>query len=136
MRLIIAFLSGALFAAGLVVSGLSSPARVQGFLDIFGAWDPTLAFVMGGAILPMAIAWRFAGRKSLTGERVPQPKQSPIERKLLAGSAMFGLGWGIGGYCPGPAIATIGISFIPVVYFLAAMIVGIWIARWINTRTA
>lgn len=136
MRLIIAFLSGALFAAGLVVSGLSSPARVQGFLDIFGNWDPTLAFVMGAAILPMAIAWRFAGRKSLSGECVPAPKQSPIDSKLIAGSAMFGLGWGIGGYCPGPAIATIGISFIPVAYFLAAMIVGIWIARWINSKAA
>jgi uncharacterized membrane protein YedE/YeeE len=126
MRLPTALLAGALFGAGLVLSGMTDTRRVQGFLDIFGAWDPTLAFVMGGALLPMALAWRLTARRacSLSGRAFPAPPAAAITRPLVLGSALFGAGWGLVGLCPGPALATAATGGVPVLVFLIAMAAG------------
>ncbi len=129
MRLLIALLSGALFGAGLLVSGMTNPAKVQGWLDIVGNWDPTLAFVLGGAIIPMAIAWRVARRmpSSLSGVALPGPAPRKIDRPLVIGSALFGLGWGIAGLCPGPALASLGFGGASIWIFGAAMLAGVFL---------
>ncbi len=118
--------SGALFGAGLTLSGMTDPARVRGFLDLFGNWDPTLAFVMVGALLVMAVAWRIRARmaKPLFGEKFSLPDRSDLDPQLLAGSALFGIGWGIAGLCPGPAIASLALSPTAVLPFVVAMLAG------------
>ena len=105
-----AVLSGGLFGAGLLISGMTDTRKVQGWLDVFGAWDPTLAFVLGGAILPMAVAWRVAARmeRSYLGQALPPAPARNIDRSLIAGSILFGVGWALAGLCPGPALASIG----------------------------
>lgn len=135
-RGIIALLCGALFGTGLLVSGMTDPAKVKGWLDIFGAWDPTLAFVLGGAILPMAIAWRIAARmqRSLSGAPLPGPASRKLDGKLIAGSALFGIGWGIAGYCPGPALASIGFGETAIWIFVAAMLAGIALNALLNRK--
>ena len=107
MRTVIGLASGLLFGAGLAVSGMLDPVRVRGFLDLFGGWDPTLAFVMGGAMIPMAIAWLIQRRMAAPVADVDfhLPDTDPITPRLLGGSALFGIGWGLGGLCPGPALA-------------------------------
>lgn len=119
-------ISGALFGAGLTVSGMTDPARVRGFLDVFERWDPTLAFVMGGAVLVMAIAWRIQARMKapLFGPKFSLPDRSDFDGRLVAGSALFGIGWGIGGLCPGPAVASLVSSPWSVLPFLVAMLAG------------
>lgn len=109
---------------------MTDTAKVQGFLDIFGAWDPTLAFVMGGAILPMVVAWAVAARRSktLTGALMPKPAQGPIDTRLVAGSVLFGAGWAIAGLCPGPAMASLGYGGTGGVIFLIAMCAGMLMA--------
>ena len=125
MRLMIAALSGALFGAGLHISGMTDTAKVRGFLDFAGAWDPTLAFVMGGAILPMAVAWRMTrGRAPLAGGTFPAPPRHEITRPLIVGSVLFGIGWGLVGLCPGPALASLSYGGWQGVLFLAAMLAG------------
>ncbi|WP_299555081.1 DUF6691 family protein [uncultured Tateyamaria sp.] len=127
MRRLIALLSGALFGAGLHVSGMTDTAKVRGFLDFAGAWDPTLAFVMGGAMLPMVFAWRFTrGRKPLTGNTYPAPPRSDITSPLITGSILFGMGWGLVGLCPGPALASITYGGWQGALFLLAMLAGMW----------
>ncbi|MBU3030173.1 DUF6691 family protein [Paracoccus marinaquae] len=133
MRLAIAALSGALFGAGLVISGMTDPAKVQGWLDVFGRWDPTLGFVLTGAILPMLVAWRVAARRrtALTGIGLPPPPPQRIDTRLIGGAALFGLGWGLAGLCPGPAIASVGFGGAPFLIFFAAMIAGMLLfALW------
>ena len=112
---LISLASGTLFGAGLAISGMIDPARVRAFLDVTGAWDPTLAFVMAGAILPMAIAWFVVRRRStpIAAEQFHTPATSPIDRRLIGGAALFGIGWGIVGLCPGPAIAALAIQPLP-----------------------
>jgi uncharacterized membrane protein YedE/YeeE len=101
MRILLALLSGGLFGAGLHISGMTDTGKVQGFLDLFGAWDPTLAFVMGGAIVPMAIAWRMVpGRSPLAGGTFASPQEHGLDNKLILGSVLFGVGWGLIGLCP------------------------------------
>lgn len=125
MRAVLALLSGALFGGGLHVSGMTDTARVRGFLDFAGAWDPTLVFVMGGAILPMVVAWRFARKgKPLAGEAFPPPPSDRITRPLIVGSVLFGIGWGLVGLCPGPALASLSYGGWPGFVFLAAMLAG------------
>ncbi|MEO0668341.1 MAG: DUF6691 family protein [Pseudomonadota bacterium] len=127
MRALLALVSGALFGAGLHVSGMTDTARVRGFLDFAGAWDPTLAFVMGGAILPMVVAWRVARfGKPLAGTAFPPPPSAEITRPLVAGSVLFGIGWGLVGLCPGPALASLSYGGWPGLVFLAAMLAGMW----------
>ncbi len=125
-RLVPPLLSGMLFGAGLTLSGMTDPERVRGFLDIFGTWDPTLAFVMGGAVIVMAIAWRIRARmaKPLFGEKFSLPDRTDFDPGLLTGSALFGIGWGIVGLCPGPAIASLALSPGAVLPFVAAMLAG------------
>ncbi|WP_299149333.1 DUF6691 family protein [uncultured Tateyamaria sp.] len=125
MRLMIAALSGALFGAGLHISGMTDTTKVRGFLDFAGAWDPTLAFVMGGAILPMAVAWRVTrGRAPLSGGTFPAPPRHEITRPLIVGSVLFGIGWGLVGLCPGPALASLSYGGWQGALFLAAMLTG------------
>lgn len=127
--------SGALFGAGLTVSGMTDPVRVRGFLDVFGSWDPTLAFVMGGAVIVMAVAWRF--RRTMTvpifAEKFSLPDRTDLDRSLIAGSVLFGIGWGIAGLCPGPAIATLALSPLTVLPFVVAMLAGMLLqSLWVN----
>ena len=110
MRIILALVAGSLFGAGLHISGMTDTTKVQGFLDFFGAWDVTLAFVMGGAIIPMAIAWRMVpGRAPLVGGSFAPAPDPALDRRLIAGSILFGVGWGLIGLCPGPAIASLNL---------------------------
>ncbi|NOD62707.1 MULTISPECIES: DUF6691 family protein [unclassified Ruegeria] len=129
MRLFIALLAGSLFGTGLLISGMTDTTKVQGWLDVFGNWDPTLAFVMGGAILPMLIAWRLtSGRKSLTGNAFPPAAKPEVDRKLVVGSVLFGMGWGLVGLCPGPAMASLSYGGLGGVVFLVAMAAGMFVA--------
>ncbi len=125
MRILVALAAGSIFGIGLVVSDMINPARVQAFLDPFGAWDPTLAFVMGGAMIPMLIAWALTpGRKPLFAGGFPAMR-TEIDGKLIGGGAMFGAGWGLAGFCPGPALAALSFGGGGLFLFLAAMLAGI-----------
>jgi hypothetical protein len=136
LRLLIAFAAGGLFGAGLFLSGMTDTAKVQGFLDLFGAWDPTLAFVMAGAMAPMALAWRLRARRSsaLTGAALPPPPSPRIDRGLVLGSVAFGMGWGLAGLCPGPSIAALSYGGPGLGLFLAAMLAGMALAPMMRRR--
>ncbi len=131
-----AFLAGAIFGAGLLVSGMTDTAKVQGWLDVFGAWDPTLAFVLGGAILPMAVAWRVAAhrRMAVLGTALPGPPDPRLGHNLVLGSVLFGMGWGLAGLCPGPAMASLGWGGWGGALFLAAMLAGMYAAPAVRAR--
>jgi uncharacterized membrane protein YedE/YeeE len=135
-RNLFAFLSGGLFGAGLLVSGMVDTTKVQGWLDVFGAWDPTLAFVLGGAILPMAVAWRIAARRrtSVLGTALPEPPDPRLGHNLVVGSVLFGMGWGLAGLCPGPAMASLGFGGIGGLVFLFAMIAGMLVAPGVRLQ--
>ncbi len=124
--MLISAAAGALFGLGLMVSGMTDTARVIGWLDIFGAWDPTLAFVLGGAILPMAGAWAMTRRlaQPALGEAFPPKPGVEIDRNLAAGSVLFGMGWGLAGLCPGPAMASLVWGGTGGLLFLLAMTAG------------
>lgn len=138
MHKLLAFLAGLLFGIGLLVSGMANPAKVLGFLDLAGAWDPSLAFVMGGAIAVGAIAFALMRRRStsLLGERISLPPTRGIDRRLVGGSLVFGAGWGLAGFCPGPALVALGAAQIDAVAFVAAMLAGMWIFERIEARPA
>ena len=121
MKAWLALAFGALFGAGLLLSGMTSPLRVLGFLDVAGDWDPSLAFVMGGAILAAAPLFALARRRD--GEAGPS---GPIDARLLGGAAVFGVGWGLAGVCPGPALVDLPLAPLAVLPFLAAMFAGLW----------
>ncbi|MCX5744371.1 MAG: hypothetical protein NT062_17920 [Proteobacteria bacterium] len=131
----VAVATGALFALGLLISGMADPAKVIGFLDLGGgAWDPTLAFVMGGAILvhaPLARLIR-ARRAPLLGRRFHEPPRSRVDRRIVVGAAIFGIGWGLSGYCPGPALVGAAALATPALAFVGAMLVGIAAARYLT----
>ncbi|ATG39306.1 DUF6691 family protein [Phaeobacter piscinae] len=129
MRLLLSFSSGGLFGLGLFLSGMTDTQKVQGWLDIFGAWDPTLAFVMGGAILPMALAWQLTrGRAPLVGGSFPASPRQELDRRLIIGSVLFGIGWGLAGLCPGPAIASLSYGGTGGIIFIAALLIGMMAA--------
>jgi uncharacterized protein len=132
-KVVIALISGLLFGAGLAYSGMADPARVQSFLDLFGNWDPTLAFVMGGAVLPMAVAWMIKSRLAspLAATSFDLPGTSKIDRSLAIGAILFGMGWGIAGLCPGPALADLALAPKAVLPFVVAMFVGMAAQRFI-----
>lgn len=135
MRTILALMSGTLFGAGLALSGMADPMRVRGFLDLFGPWDPTLAFVMGGAMIPMALAWLVQRRveRPFADIAFNLPETRGIDGRLALGAILFGIGWGLGGLCPGPAIASLAIAPVTVAPFVLAMLVGMALHR-LTTR--
>jgi uncharacterized protein len=137
MERIFSLVAGLLFGAGLAVSGMIDPARVRGFLDLLGNWDPTLAFVMGGAMLPMAIAWAIKLRMQspLAADDFDLPGTQQIDRKLVLGAALFGMGWAMSGLCPGPALADLAIAPMPALIFVAAMIAGMGLHRATSSKT-
>ena len=126
MPMITAFLAGLLFGSGLILSGMSNPAKVLAFLDLAGRWDPSLMFVMLGAILVAAIAFRVGGERARTvfGGHIHMPGASGIDARLVLGSVTFGVGWGLVGYCPGPALTSLSVGGWPTLLFVAAMIAG------------
>ncbi|MEX0286254.1 MAG: DUF6691 family protein [Paracoccaceae bacterium] len=135
MRLLFAALAGGLFGAGLFLSGMTDTTKVQGWLDVFGDWDPTLAFVMGGAIIPMAVAWRLTiGRRPVVGGEFPAPPDPRLGNRLVVGSVMFGMGWGLSGLCPGPAVASLSFGGVGGVIFLLAMLAGMLAAPAIGAE--
>lgn len=129
--------SGVLFGAGLTLGGMTDPARVRGFLDLFGNWDPTLAFVMGGAVLVMAVAWWFQPKlaRPLFSEAFALPTRRDLTPKLIFGSALFGIGWGVAGFCPGAAIPALGTGRWEVVLFIGAVIAGLALRRALARMT-
>ncbi|NJM50349.1 MAG: YeeE/YedE family protein [Sphingomonadales bacterium] len=131
-QIAIALLAGGLFGAGLTYSGMVDPARVQGFLDLFGNWDPTLAFVMGGAMIPMAIAWAVQRRMKapLADAHFTLPGTTQLDAKLAIGGLLFGIGWGISGLCPGPAVVGLVLNPWPALIFVAAMVAGMAVERF------
>ena len=131
MKNIFAFIFGGLFSVGLMLSGMSNPAKVIGFLDIFGQWDPSLAFVMIGAILVAFIPFQKAIRNPVTvfNEVIELPKNTQLDTKLVAGAFIFGIGWGIAGICPAPAFTLIGLGHYQALYFIVAMLFGVLIHR-------
>lgn len=126
-----AFVFGSLFALGLMVSGLSNPEKVIGFLDIFGQWDASLAFVMIGAIMVSILPTQRALRQPFTifKDKIDFPSAKQIDPKLISGAVLFGIGWGIAGICPAPSLTLMGLGYWEGLYFVAAMLAGIWIQR-------
>ena len=131
MKALAGYLAGLLFGLGLAISGMTDPARVIGFLDVAGAWDPTLIFVLGGAVITTFIGYRLVWRRQapVLDARFQLPTRRDLDGRLLGGAALFGIGWGLTGYCPGPAVASLpGLSW-PLALFLVAMVAGWWLAR-------
>ena len=126
MRSLFALASGLLFGLGLIAGGMTDPAKVKGFLDLIGPWDPSLAFVMGGAVAVGVFAFAAAKRRtrSWTGDPMEIPSGTVIDRRLIGGGVLFGIGWGIGGFCPGPALVALGSGLGSAGIFVAAMLVG------------
>ena len=136
MRQLWAFIAGGIFGTGLLISGMTDTRRVIGWLDIFGNWDPTLAFVMGGAVAVMLVAWAFAGRRAAPalGGDFPAAPAPRLGRNLVIGSALFGAGWGLAGLCPGPAMASLSWGGTGGIVFLVSMGLGMFAAPPIKSR--
>lgn len=130
------FVSGTLFGAGLALGGMADPSRIRGFLDIFGDWDPTLAFVMVGALLVMGVAWRFVPRMAhpIFGEKFALPDRKDLTPQLVIGASLFGVGWGIAGLCPGPGFAIFAVSPLHAAIFTASLLVGMTLHHAIFER--
>lgn len=126
MKMFMALLTGLLFGLGLILSGMTDPSKVLGFLDLAGNWDPSLAFVMGGALLVGSLAFPLATKrpKSILGDAMRLPTATQIDRRLVLGSLTFGVGWGLAGYCPGPALASVAQGGMKPLLFFAAMLAG------------
>jgi uncharacterized membrane protein YedE/YeeE len=140
MRFIFASISGLIFGFGLALAGMLNPSKVQGFLNIFGVWDPSLAFVMGGGIIVNAIGYYFVLKrdKPLFAEKFALPTTKNIDKNLLIGSAVFGIGWGLAGLCPGPVISNVLLHPQDALIFLIIMIFGLFLGRRVkidNTDT-
>ncbi len=129
MSTFVAFISGFIFGFGLLISGMANPSKVLGFLDIAGKWDPSLAFVMIGAISIGFFAFKYAKHmtKSICGETMKIPSSTDIDAKLIFGSIIFGIGWGLAGFCPGPAIVALGVGSFKALCFVLAMLMGMLI---------
>jgi uncharacterized membrane protein YedE/YeeE len=136
MQIVMALIVGLVFGIGLIVAGMTNPAKVQGFLDLAGDWDPSLAFVMGGAILVGLVAFRFARRRerSLLGEVMRLPTATQIDRRLVLGGLAFGAGWGLAGFCPGPALASLAAGGVKPLIFVGAMLAGMGIFELLERR--
>ncbi|MEO2217051.1 DUF6691 family protein [Chromobacterium vaccinii] len=131
MKLVSAFLAGLVFGVGLIVAGMANPAKVLGFLDIAGGWDPSLALVMAGAVVVALPAFAVAKRRgrALLGDEMQLPAARSVDRRLLLGSLVFGAGWGLAGVCPGPALVLAGSGLPSGLLFLAAMLAGMRLQR-------
>lgn len=132
------FAAGVLFAIGLAISGMTDPGKVIGFLDVTGNWQPALMFVMIGAIGTHATLYRVIIKKPkpiIAGDIFATPKSTSLDKPLILGSLMFGVGWGLGGLCPGPAIASLTTGFIPILWFLMCMIVGMGAHRLVSKKS-
>lgn len=138
MRLLSAFAVGLIFGVGIAVSGMINPAKVLNFFDVAGTWDPSLLFVMGGALVTTFLGYRFVLRRSapLLEPRFMLPTARDVDARLIGGSAVFGLGWGIAGFCPGAALPALGSGKWEVAAFVGALIAGIWVARMAQARSA
>ena len=132
--LVSSFFSGLVFALGLGISGMTRPIKVIGFLDFFGAWDASLAFVMIGGIGVYFIAYRFIDKMPapLLAPSFALPQRSDLDARLIGGSALFGVGWGLGGFCPGPALTAIASGAPAVLIFVAAMVLGMYLHSWVS----
>ena len=129
MKIFSAFVAGLIFGLGLLISGMSNPQKVLNFLDLAGTWDPSLAFVMSGAILVAAPGFYWVRRKStpLFANQFKLPAAQTIDTPLIGGSVLFGIGWGIGGFCPGPALVSVVPGSTSVYIFVGAMLAGMWL---------
>ena len=134
MNILVHAIAGLIFGIGLIVSGMANPAKVKNFLDLAGTWDPSLAFVMGAAVLVTFVGYRVAFRRGapLFADRFNLPTKSAIEGRLLIGAGIFGIGWGLGGYCPGPALVALPLLAQGTLVFVPAMLVGLAVARWVG----
>lgn len=130
--------AGLLFGLGLIVSGMANPEKVLGFLDIAGQWDPSLAFVMGGAILVGLVAFALARKRTLSflGFDMKLPSNTRIDKRLVIGSVMFGVGWGVAGFCPGPSLVALGAGEFKAVVFVGSMVAGMILFEAIERRRA
>jgi uncharacterized membrane protein YedE/YeeE len=134
MRAAVAFVCGLLFAAGLGVAEMTRPSRVIGFLDVLGAWDPTLLFVMAGAIAVYLPAWwTVRGRRARLGGVIPRVSRHDLDARLFAGAGLFGIGWGLAGICPGPGIVLLARPDTGLLVFVGAMLAGMWLVKSVRT---
>ena len=136
MTIFASWLAGVIFGLGLIVSGMADPAKVLGFLDLAGAWDPSLAFVMAGAVAVAAVAFVVARKRTVSflGAAMNLPKTRRIDRRLVAGSLMFGIGWGVAGFCPGPGLVALGMGEIKALVFVVAMLAGMGLYELLERR--
>lgn len=136
MKYVLTYVAGLVFGLGITISGMANPAKVINFFDVFGTWDPSLAFVMGGALAVTAVGYRVVLRRPapVFDVRYHMPTNRVIDRKLVLGSAVFGIGWGIAGFCPGGALPALGTGQREVLIFVAALIGGILIAKGMTRR--
>jgi len=136
LKNIIGLLAGLLFGFGLLISGMTDPVKVQGFLDVFGAWDISLALVMGGGLMVAIVGVQLAKRQktSWTGSSIEMPTKTIINKKLLIGAMLFGIGWGLVGICPGPGIVLLGTGQWQAYVFIPAMIVGMLVYQWLEPK--
>lgn len=133
MRNILTLFSGLLFGTGLILSGMANPAKVQNFLDLFGSWDPSLAFVMGGAIMVTMPGFWLAQKRATPffSDMFHMPTRTDFDARLIAGAATFGVGWGLGGFCPGPALTSLALGSTGTLIFIATMLLGMIAAKYV-----
>lgn len=136
MTVFTSLLAGLVFGFGLLISGMADPNKVLGFLDLAGPWDPSLALVMGGAIAVGLVAFAVARQRTVSflGAEMKLPSARHIDRRLILGSVLFGVGWGVAGLCPGPALVSIGTGQIKAVVFVSAMVAGMGVFEWLERR--
>jgi len=136
MLVIASLLAGLVFGLGLILSGMASPAKVLGFLDLAGPWDPSLALVMAGAIAVGLVAFFVARNRTVSflGAEMKLPTARHIDRRLVVGSLVFGIGWGIAGFCPGPGLVALGMGEVKAIVFVAAMLLGMGLFEWVERR--
>jgi len=131
VKIALGFICGLIFGIGLVISGMSNPAKVLNFLDVFGTWDPSLAFVMGGAVVVAFIGYRIVLQRPapLLSDTFHLPTVKDVDGQMLTGAALFGVGWGLGGFCPGPAFTALPLMSTGILAFFPALVIGMWAGR-------
>ena len=138
MRIVLTFVASVLFGIGLIISGLANPAKVLSFLDVAGAWDPSLLLTMGAAVITTGLgyAWVFRRHRPILGDAFQFPTATAIDPKLVLGAALFGTGWGLVGYCPGPALVALSLGNLETIISIAAMLAGMFAARALPSLSA